>query len=136
MDYAGALGGLYLYGSLREDRNWVFFKNYYSKSQGNEGLFGRKEGTMKIVKLDPDEKNILESFERGEWKTVKDFNKESRLIRQAAVSTLRKDRRVNIRLASRDLEGIRSKAVQEGVPYQTLIASIIHKYVSGHLVSR
>ena len=91
---------------------------------------------MKTLKLDQEEKEILEAFERGELKKVKDFKKESKEIRQAAMNTLRKDRRVNIRLANRDLEGIRAKAAQEGIPYQTLIASIIHKFVSGRLITR
>ncbi len=91
---------------------------------------------MKTLKLDPEEKEILEAYERGELKTVKDFKQESKLIRQAATVTLRKDRRVNIRLANRDLEGIRAKAAQEGIPYQTLIASILHKFVSGRLITR
>jgi predicted DNA binding CopG/RHH family protein len=91
---------------------------------------------MKALKLDHEEKGILEAYERGELKTVKDFKKESKLIRQAAANTLRKDRRVNIRLANRDLEGIRAKAAEEGIPYQTLIASVIHKFVSGRLMTR
>ncbi len=91
---------------------------------------------MKTFKLDPEEKEILEAYERGELKTVKNFKKESKMIRQAAMSTLRKDRRVNIRLANRDLDGIRAKAAEEGIPYQTLIASILHKFVSGRLVTR
>ena len=91
---------------------------------------------MKTLKLDQEEKEILEAYERGELKTVKDFKQESKLIRQAATVTLRKDRRVNIRIANRDLEGIRAKAAQEGIPYQTLIASILHKFVSGRLMAR
>ena len=90
---------------------------------------------MKTIKLDQEEKDILESYERVGFKRVKDFTRESKLIRKAAVNTLRKDRRVNIRLANRDPEGIRSRAAEEGIPYQTLIASILHKYVSGRLVS-
>ncbi len=91
---------------------------------------------MKTLKLNQEEKEILEAYERGELKIVKDFKQESKLIRQAAANTLRKDRRVNIRIANRDLEGIRAKAAQEGIPYQTLIASILHKFVSGRLMTR
>ena len=91
---------------------------------------------MNTLKLDSEEKEILEAFERGELKRDKNFSKESKTIRQAASNTLRKDRRVNIRLANRDLEGIRAKAAQEGIPYQTLIASILHKFISGRLFSR
>ena len=91
---------------------------------------------MKTLKLDQEEKEILEAYERGELKTVKDFKKESKLIQQAAAYTLRKDKRVNIRLANRDLEGLRAKAAEEGIPYQTLIASVLHKFVSGRLITR
>ena len=91
---------------------------------------------MKTIKLDQEEKEILESYERGELKRVKNFSKEARLIQKAAAKTLRKDRRVNIRMASRDLENIRARAVEEGMPYQTLIASILHKFVSGRVVFR
>lgn len=91
---------------------------------------------MKIIKLDHEEKEILEAYERGELKRSKNFSKESKLIRQAASNTLRKDKRVNIRLANRDLEGIRARAAEEGVPYQTLMASILHKFISGRLLTR
>ena len=91
---------------------------------------------MKTIKLDQEEKEILEAYERGELKRVKNFSKEARLIQKAAAKTLRKDRRVNIRMASRDLENISARAVEEGIPYQTLIASILHKFVSGRVVFR
>ncbi|MBF0532383.1 MAG: antitoxin [Candidatus Omnitrophica bacterium] len=89
---------------------------------------------MKNYKLDPEEKDILESFEQGKWKPSKDFDKEAKLIRMAAAQTLRKDSRVNIRIATRDLDGLRSRAAEEGIPYQTLMSSILHKYVVGRLV--
>ena len=91
---------------------------------------------MKNFKLDAEEKEILDAYERGALKRVKDFSKESKLIRQAASNTLRKDRRVNIRIANRDLEGLRAKAAEEGIPYQTLMASILHKFISGRLIPR
>ncbi|MDE2027880.1 MAG: antitoxin [Candidatus Omnitrophica bacterium] len=91
---------------------------------------------MKAIKLDQEEKEILESYERGELKRVKNFTKEARLIQKAAARTLRKDCRVNIRMASRDLENLRARAAEEGIPYQTLISSILHKFVSGRLSFR
>ena len=91
---------------------------------------------VRTLKLDQEEKEILEAYESGDLKSVKGFKKESRLIRQAAANTLRRDRKVSIRIANRDLEGIRAKAAQEGIPYQTLIANILHKFVSGRLVTR
>jgi predicted DNA binding CopG/RHH family protein len=80
------------------------------------------------------EKEILASFERGEWKPVRNQKGEIARFRAAAEATLLKDKRVNIRISSRDLEGLQAKAAEEGVPYQTLMASVLHKFVSGRLV--
>lgn len=80
-----------------------------------------------------EEKALLSSFERDEWKTVKNVEKEKMHARKAAAKTLRKDVRINIRLSSSDIFSIKQMAAFEGLPYQTLIASVLHKYVSGHL---
>ncbi len=80
------------------------------------------------------EQEILTSFDRGEWKPVRNQKGEIARFRTAAEATLLKDKRVNIRLSSRDLEGLQAKAAEEGVPYQTLMASVLHKFVSGRLV--
>lgn len=88
---------------------------------------------MKKAKLSKDEMDIVKSFEQGEWKSVKDLEAEKKKAIEAARATFRKDRRVNIRISSKDLEDIRKKAVEEGIPYQTLIASVLHKYASGRL---
>ena len=80
------------------------------------------------------EEEILASFERGEWKPVRDQKGEIARFQAAAEATLLKDKRVNIRISSRDLEGLQAKAAEEGVPYQTLMASVLHKFVSGRLV--
>ena len=80
------------------------------------------------------EEEILASFERGEWKPVRDQKGEIVRFQAAAEATLLKDKRVNIRISSRDLEGLQAKAAEEGVPYQTLMASVLHKFVSGRLV--
>ena len=90
---------------------------------------------MKSARLDKEEKAILSSYERGEWKPVKNSKSGLRRYAESAKATLRKDQRINIRISQADLRGIQSKAVREGMPYQTLIASILHKYVSGGLVS-
>ena len=90
---------------------------------------------MKPYKLDREEKNLLASFERGEWKSTKPGKAATHRYAEAARATLKKDHRINIRISQPDLEGIQAKAVQEGIPYQTLIASILHKYVSGRLAS-
>jgi predicted DNA binding CopG/RHH family protein len=85
------------------------------------------------MRLTKEEQEILESVERGEWERVPDFERGTAEIRQAAVATLRKDKRVNIRMTERDLVQLQKAAVREGLPYQTLISSILHKYVNGRL---
>ena len=81
------------------------------------------------------EQDILASFERGEWLPVKNQKKENVRYQELAAETLRKSRWVNIRITAMDLEGLQARAAEEGLPYQTLMASILHKYVSGRLVS-
>lgn len=76
---------------------------------------------------------ILEAYEAGEFESVSPSKEEMRKFREAAKATFTKDRRVNVRLSSLDLFGIQARAAEEGVPYQTLIASVLHKYVSGRL---
>ena len=80
------------------------------------------------------EEEILASFERGEWQSVPDLKDEIARYAENASATLIKDKRINIRLSSRDLEDVQTRAAEEGMPYQTLIASVLHKYVSGRLV--
>ena len=80
------------------------------------------------------EQEILASFERDEWKPVRNQKREIARFRAVAEATLLKNKRVNIRLSSRDLEGLQARAAEEGVPYQTLMASVLHKFVSGRLV--
>ena len=80
------------------------------------------------------EAEILRSFENGEWQPVKSLKKEMARYRDAAAETLLKNKRVNIRISAIDLEGLQAKAAAEGLPYQTLMASVLHKYVSGRLV--
>lgn len=84
-------------------------------------------------KLSPDENDLLSSFEKGEWKTVANVKKEKLRARKAVEKTLRKDVRINIRLSSSDVINIKQIAAYEGLPYQTLIASVLHKYAAGHL---
>ena len=83
------------------------------------------------MKVDAKEKDMLESVERGEWRSARGGTRD----RYAAYAraTFRKDRRLNIRLSSKDLEAIQKRALEEGLPYQTLISSLLHKYASGRL---
>ncbi len=89
---------------------------------------------MPKPRLDQEEQELIRSYEKGEWRPVKDSLKLRRRYIQYAKKTLKKNRRINIRLSQNDLEGIQLKAVQEGIPYQTLVTSVIHKYVVGRLV--
>jgi len=89
--------------------------------------------SRKPLKLDEEELQILGDFERGEFKSIQNFRAEKRGLEAAARRTLQKDKRINIRISSRDLEKLQKRAVIEGVPYQTLIASTLHKFVTGKL---
>lgn len=91
---------------------------------------------MKKMTLDKEEKEILDSYERDEWVPVKDKKQEIKKLQQYARNTLAKDKRINIRMSSKDLDQVQTIAAQEGIPYQTLVSSIIHKYVSGYLVEK
>lgn len=85
-------------------------------------------------RLTEEEQEILDSFERGEWVPVKDLSKRKRELIRYARNTLKKDKRLNIRISERDLNELQKKAVSEGLPYQTFVSSIIHKYVNGKLI--
>ncbi len=85
-----------------------------------------------MKKLDVEEQSILSAYEAGALTSVAS-KAELAKFKAAARSTAVKDKRVNIRLSSGDLSDIQIRALQEGVPYQTLIASVLHKYVTGRL---
>ena len=85
---------------------------------------------MSNPKLSKEEKEILKDFEAGEFKSVL-TPKRKKMLQEAAEETFKKDKRINIRISSRDLESLQRRALEEGIPYQTLVASVLHKYVSG-----
>ena len=87
---------------------------------------------MSKVKLDKEENEILKDFEAGAFKSVI-TSKRRKLLQTMAEETFKKDRRINIRISSRDLESIQKRALEEGIPYQTLVSGVLHKYVSGGL---
>ncbi len=87
---------------------------------------------MSKLKLSKDEKEILNDYESGEFKSVL-TSKRKKFIQTIAENTFKKDKRINIRISSRDLESLQKRALEEGIPYQTLVSSILHKYVSGSL---
>jgi predicted DNA binding CopG/RHH family protein len=86
--------------------------------------------------LDTEEQEILEAFEADTLKRVQNAKEQIARHRLAAEATFRKDTRINIRLSSRDLRALQVRAMQEGVPYQTLVSSVLHKYVDGQLVEK
>src|SRR5438552_13141006 len=85
------------------------------------------------MKIDAEEKELLESVERGEWKSAAGGKRERTRYSRYAKATFRKDRRLNMCLSSKDLEAIQKRALAEGLPYQTLIASLLHKHASGRI---
>lgn len=87
----------------------------------------------KMVKLNREEKEILEAFEKGNLKPARGKKSALDQHREYAAATFRKDKRVNIRISSRDLSLIQRRALSEGIPYQTLISSVLHKFVDGQL---
>ena len=91
---------------------------------------------VKMKKVDKEEKGILEAYEKGRMKLSSPSKKEKAEAKGMAERTFRKDRRVTIRLYDHDLKGIQKKAMEKGMPYQTLISAMIHQYVEGDLVER
>jgi len=89
-----------------------------------------------MKKLDRDEARLLAAVERGDWKRPGTVAKDMARLQAAARATMRKDKRVNIRITARDLTHLQRAAVEEGIPYQTFISSILHKYISGRLIER
>lgn len=85
---------------------------------------------MKYYELDKEEQKTLEEVEKGEWVPVKDQAKARREAMAAAKNTLNKTRNINIRLSERDLHKLKAKAAKEGLPYQTLVSSILHRYTN------
>jgi len=85
------------------------------------------------MKLNKEEKDILTSVERGEWKATTQ-KADLRRYQDAARQMMKKDARLNIRISSQDLKSLQKRAMEEGLPYQTFVSSLLHKYVTGRLV--
>lgn len=91
---------------------------------------------MSQYKLDQEEQEILDAFESGKIQPIPNAAKEIEKHKKYAAETFRKNRRINIRIASRDLLEIKKLAISEGIPYQTFIVSILHKFVDGRYVEK
>lgn len=89
-----------------------------------------------MAKLTKEERDIERSFARGEWRSVRSWKAELGRYQGYAREALQKSERVNIRISRQDLQGVQRKAIEEGIPYQTLMASVIHKYILGRLVDK
>lgn len=87
-------------------------------------------------RLDSEEKEILKDYEEDEFVEIPGMDAEIKKHVEYAKATFRKNRRINIRISQKDLESVQRKALEEGIPYQTLISSLIHRYISGKLVEK
>lgn len=83
--------------------------------------------------IDDDERDIMDSLEADEWVSVADAQSHKAEATEIARSTMRKDRRMNVRISERDMRNLKIRAAEEGVPYQTLVTMVLHKYVTGQL---
>ncbi len=86
--------------------------------------------------LDQEEKEIIEAFEKGKLKRSRNVVHDIERHKAVADATFKKDTRINIRLSSRDLRSLQTRALSEGMPYQTLVSSVLHKFVDGQLVDK
>ncbi|HAE59895.1 MAG TPA: antitoxin [Anaerolineae bacterium] len=91
---------------------------------------------MSELKLQTDELELLASYEQDEWLAVKNVKEQVEQYKAYARATFRKDKRVNIRISEKDLLDLQRRAVRDGIPYQTLISSVLHKYITGALVEK
>jgi len=84
---------------------------------------------MKYIQLDEEEKQILEDYEKGEFKSVKNLEKEKKRYQQYAKNTINKLKNINIRLSVRDVEKLKARSIETGLPYQTLVAAVLRQYI-------
>jgi predicted DNA binding CopG/RHH family protein len=96
----------------------------------------KKINKKTLTPIDDEEKELMASIENDEWMPVKNMAPEKEKAVIAARNTLKKDKRINLRLSQKDYHQIQIKAIEEGIPYQTFISSIIHKYLNGSLAPK
>ncbi len=96
-----------------------------------------KKTSKKAFKpIDQEEKDLMESIEHDDWQTIRKIDQEKEKAITAARNTLRKNKRINLRLTQKDYHQIQIRAIEEGIPYQTLISSLVHKYLNGSLAPK
>ncbi len=83
--------------------------------------------------LDSEENELIKSIRRNEWEEAKDVRKLKKQALEYAEATVKKDKRMNIRISERDLRNLKRKALEEGIPYQTMVSMVLHKYLTGRL---
>ncbi len=89
-----------------------------------------------MTRFNTEEQEILDGFDSGKLKRVKSTAAAIKAHREIAEATFKKDSRINIRLSSKDLRALQARALKEGIPYQTLVASVLHRFVDGQLVDK
>lgn len=112
------------------------------KKQKNKHMKKKLKTTRKTMKkyiaiddkLDVEEKALMNSIARGEWRRTSHFSKQKALAKKAAENFFRKDARITLRLSIYDLKQLKKKAAYKGLPYQTFIASVLHEYAAGHFI--
>lgn len=91
---------------------------------------------MSDLKLQQDELELLASYEAEEWRAVKKIKEQKERYRTYARAAFRKDKRINIRISEKDVVELQKSAIRQGIPYQTLVSSILHRYASGMLIDK
>jgi predicted DNA binding CopG/RHH family protein len=91
----------------------------------------KRNKDKQYLPLDKEEKELIRSIENEEWVDSRETAKQKKLAKEYAEATIRKDKRMNIRISERDLKNLKRKALEEGIPYQTMVSMILHKYLAG-----
>ena len=123
----------YLVPYVQENEDSVFLKTIIPSRKATKKYL--KEDNDKKNRLDAEEQEILDSFEKEEWISVLTSERKSE-IEEVARNTFKNTKRINIRMSERDFERIQVKALEENIPYQVLIRSVIHKYLDGRFLER
>ena len=89
-----------------------------------------------FLPIDEEEKDLIRSIENSEWIESTSASEQKKIAKEYAGATIRKDKRMNIRISERDLRHLKKRALEEGIPYQTLVSMILHKYLAGRYSER
>ncbi len=121
---------------IRGVRGQDIFEDNHSESQGDQEVFGEMNEVNHNLKLEPEEQELLDSYEQDEWQSVAKFQERLRQYQSYAIATFEAIGLVSITLPPEDVKAIREKAAATGMSYQTLIANTVHQYVTGNLVAK